>query len=111
MPIFFSQYFKKQLKRLKKKYPHVKEDFLKIIDSFDPKHEISIGLSIYKIRILSRDMQKGKSGGFRSYVYIYVRKNLLVPLCIYPKSATESITENELKHHFDQTIKEVFAGI
>lgn len=111
MPIFFSQYFKKQLKRLKKKYPHVKEDFLKIIDSFDPKNEISIGLSIYKIRIPSRDMQKGKFGGFRAYVYIYVRKNLLVPLYIYPKSETESITENELKHHFDQTIKEIFAGI
>ena len=107
MKIFFSEYFKKQLKKLKKKYPHVKEDLLNTIEEFDPDNEISIGRSIYKMRIASRDMHKGKSGGFHAYLYMYVKKNLLLPLSIYPKSATESITENELKHHFDRTIEEM----
>lgn len=107
MKILFSEYFKKQLKKLKKKYPHVKEDLLEIISAFHPKNEIPIGRSIYKIRIGSTDMQKGKSGGFRSYIYLYVKKELLLPLCIYPKSETESITENELKYHFDRTIEEM----
>ena len=106
MNILFSEHFKKQLKRLKKKYPHVKNDLLKVTDTFNIKKEISIGRSIYKVRIPSTDMQKGKSGGFRSYIYIYLKKNLLLPLCIYPKSETESITENELRYHFDQTIQE-----
>ena len=111
MHILFSEHFKKQLKKLKKKYPHVKDDLLNIIDSFDPKDEISIGRSMYKIRIPSSDMQKGKSGGFRSYLYLYVKKNLILPLCIYPKSETESVSENELKYHFDQTIQEVLEQV
>ena len=107
MNVLFSEHFKRQLKKLKKKYPHVKDDLLNMIDSFNPKNEISIGQSIYKIRIPSSDMQKGKSGGFRSYLYMYIKKNLLLPLCIYPKSETESITESELKYHFDQTMGEI----
>lgn len=111
MQIFFSEHFKKQLKKLKKKYPSVKDDFLGVMDFFDSNNEISIGRSIYKIRIPSKDMQKGKSGGFRSYLYLYIKKNLLLPLCIYPKSETESITENELKYHFDQTAQEILEQI
>ena len=109
MKIFFSEYFKKQLKKLKNKYPHVKDDLLASVTSFDPANEISIGRSIYKIRVRSQDMQKGKSGGFRSYIYFYRKKNLLLPLCIYPKSETESITENELRYHFDQVIQEAIS--
>lgn len=107
MKIFFSEHFKKQLKKLKKKYPHIKDDLLSVMGAFNPRNEIQIGRSIYKIRIPSTDMQKGKSGGFRSYVYLYVKKDLLLPLCIYPKSETETITDNGLKYHFDQTIKEI----
>lgn len=109
MKVFFAEHFKKQLKKLKKKYPHVKEDLLEIIEIFNPKNAISIGRSIYKIRIPSTDMRKGKSGGFRAYIYFYVRKDILMPLCIYAKSGTESITENELKYHFDKIIEERIA--
>ena len=111
MKILFSEHFKKQLKKLKKKYPRIKADLLDIIEPFNPLNEISIGRSIYKIRIPSTDMQKGKSGGFRSYIYLYVKKDLLLPLCIYPKSETENITESELKYHFDQTIREIVGKI
>ncbi|MBI4235524.1 hypothetical protein HY604_04460 [Candidatus Peregrinibacteria bacterium] len=82
-----------------------------VIEAFDPQNEIAIGRSIYKIRIPSTDMQKGKSGGFRSCIYLYLKKTMLVPLCIYPKSETESITENELKYHFDRTIEELMSQL
>ncbi len=129
MQILFSEHFKKQLRKLKKKYPHVKDDFLKIVDAFNPNNEISIrlersgspshqvpgglsfGRSIYKIRVPSLDMQKGKSGGFRSYLYLYIRKNLLLPLCIYSKSETENISKNELKYHFDQIMWEIVESL
>ena len=107
MQIFFSVHFKRQLKKLDKKYKHVVDDFLNVIGSFNPAREISIGRSIYRIRIPSTDMNKGKSGGFRSYVYVYVKKEMLLPLCIYPKSEIEGITESELKYHFDATIREI----
>lgn len=107
MKIFVSLHFKSQLKRLKKKYPHVVEDLLEELDEFDVEKCTSIGRSIYKLRIGSTDMNKGKSGGFRSYIYLYLKKDLLVPLCIYPKSETESITSNELQVHFENTIIEL----
>lgn len=106
-PIFFSEYFKKQLKRLKKKYPNVKADLLKRFENLNIENEISIGQSIYKIRIASRDMKKGKSGGFRAYMYLYIKKDLFVPLCIYAKSEREAITEDELRYHFNKNIEEV----
>ncbi len=107
MQLFFSGHFKKQLKTLKKKYPHVKKDLLGMLADFNPREAIFVGKSIFKIRIPSTDMRKGKSGGFRAYLYLHVRKDFLVPLCMYAKPESESITENELKHHFDSTIKEV----
>lgn len=107
MKPFFTEYFKKQLRSLKKKYPRVKEDFLRVIDKINLKEEISIGRSIYKIRIGSSDMKKGKSGGFRSYIYLYIKKDLLVPLCIYAKSEKEIVSEGELQYHFDKTIEEL----
>ena len=107
MQVFFSEYFKKQLHKLKKKFPSVKEDLLYALKSLNVENEISIGRSVYKIRIGSRDMKKGKSGGFRAYIYFYRKKDLLVPLCIYAKSDKESITDNELKFHFDKMIEEL----
>ncbi|MBI5414964.1 type II toxin-antitoxin system RelE/ParE family toxin [Candidatus Peregrinibacteria bacterium] len=111
MKIFFTEYFKKQLRKLKKKYPQVNDDLLNVIELFDEKRAISIGRSIYKIRIPSSDMKKGKLGGFRAYVYFYVAKDLLLPLCMYAKSETEAITENELEYHFHQTIQEIVEKI
>lgn len=105
--VFFSEYFTKQLRQLKKKYTNVKVDLLKRFGNLNIENEISIGHSIYKIRIASRDMKKGKSGGFRAYIYLYVKKDLLVPLCIYAKSEKEAITEDELRYHFNKTIEEV----
>lgn len=107
MQLFFSQHFKNQLKRLKQKYPNISQDLLDTIEDFDYKNETSIGRSIYKIRIPCSDMKRGKAGGFRAYMYLYLRRGLLCPLCIYPKSETESITENELEHHFHRTMQEI----
>ncbi|PIQ78012.1 addiction module antitoxin [Candidatus Peregrinibacteria bacterium CG11_big_fil_rev_8_21_14_0_20_41_10] len=105
--LYFSEHFQKQLKKLKRKYPQIKNDILAIINQLETDAAISIGKSIYKIRIPSSDMQKGKSGSFRSYIYLYTKNTLIIPLCIYAKSKIENISENELKYHFDQTIKEI----
>lgn len=107
MYFFFSQHFKRQLKKLQKKFPHAKENLLYTIENTDIKNEVSIGQSIYKIRIKSTDLQKGQSGGFRLYTYFFVQKNLLAPLCIYAKSDKITISENELQYHCDKTIEEI----
>lgn len=110
MHIFFSCHFKRQLKKLQKKFPRARDDLLQKIETLDLKNEISIGQSIYKIRIKSTDLQKGQSGGFCLYMYFFVQKDLLVPLCIYTKSDQISISETELQYHCDKTIEEVMGG-
>lgn len=97
------------MKKLKKKYPHIKEDFLGKLKGINFKEEIHIGRSIYKIRIKSSDQNKGKSGGFRSYMYFYVKRDMLVPLYIHAKSDLETLSENEIQHHFDKVNEELIA--
>ena len=111
MKIFFTEHFKHQLKKLQRKYPHVRDDILMMVKNLNSDIGIPIGHSIYKIRIKSSDLQKGKSGGFRAYLYCLKQRDLVVPLCIYAKSETESITESTLQYHFDQGLKELIAGL
>lgn len=107
MKILFTEHFKKQLKQLTKKHPNIKEDLLDKLRILDLKKEIYIGKAIYKVRIKSSDLNKGKSGGSRSYVYFY-KTDSLVPLCIYLKSDREALTSLELQKHFESTIDELF---
>jgi hypothetical protein len=107
MRIYFTEYFKKQLKKLKKKFENVKSDLLNTLNNLDLEKEIHIGRGVYKIRIQSSDSCKGKSGSFRSYVYLYRKKDLLVPLCIYHKSEKGNIGANELKYYFERAIDDL----
>lgn len=111
MQIFFSNHFKKQIKKLQNKLPHIKEDLLQKTNTFNPNNEIHVGKSIYKIRIKSSDLNKGKSGGLRSYIYLYRKRNLLAPIYIYFKSEQESLNQKELEFHFNKTTEEIFATL
>lgn len=59
--------FDRQLKRLSKKYPSLKEEFLELVDSLEesPEQGTSIGKNCYKIRLAIASKGKGKSGGAR----------------------------------------------
>lgn len=98
MKIYFSEHFKRQLKELLKKFRSAKTDLLDALENLDLQNEISIGHCIYKIRIQNSDAKKGKSGGYRYYIYLYKKRDLLAPLCL---------TTDELKYHFDKTIEEL----
>ncbi len=107
MQILITKYFSQQAKNLKRKFPHLKEDLIKTLKLFVPENEIHIGKSIFKIRIKSQDLNKGKAGGLRSYVYLYRQKSLIIPTCIYFKSEQEGITEKILDFHFKKTLAEI----
>lgn len=111
MKIFFSHSFKAQLKKLKKKYPHIKNDLLEKLKTLHLKNEIHIGNSIYKVRIKSSDQNKGKSGGFRSYIYLYRKNNLLVPLSIYHKNQRENMSDNEIQYLLEKITEEILSQL
>jgi mRNA-degrading endonuclease RelE of RelBE toxin-antitoxin system len=91
--------FNKELKKLVKKYPSLKADFTKLLDSlvFNPMQGKPLGKNCYKIRLAIKSKGKGKSGGARIITNIVVTDTKVYLLFIYDKTKTESITDKELQ--------------
>jgi mRNA-degrading endonuclease RelE of RelBE toxin-antitoxin system len=92
--------FDKQIKRLVKKYPSLKEEYARLIESLEntPFQGTPLANSCYKIRILIKSKGKGKSGGARIISHIQVVENNVFLLTIFDKSEQEDITEKEINY-------------
>lgn len=105
--IVITEYFKKQLKRLLKKNRSLKQIFIESLNSFKKETAISIGSGVYKIRLKGEG--KGKSGGYRLYIFAMEIEGILTPICIYSKSEKENLTYRELSWHLERTKEELKA--
>jgi len=103
--VFISQHFKRQIKRLLKKDPDLKDILLKSLNSFTKKNAIYTSSGVYKIRLPRPG--KGKSGGYRVYVFLFQSGNHITPICIYPKNETESITTDVALGHLNKVLFEI----
>ena len=95
--------FEKELKRLLKKFPSLKEEYAELIEEInkDPKTGIFLGNNCYKIRVAIQSKGKGKSGGARTITYLYIVTETVYLLTIYDKSEKENLKLNELKMMID----------
>ncbi|TDG36058.1 hypothetical protein EZJ43_10265 [Pedobacter changchengzhani] len=91
-------YFSKQLKRLAKKFPSLKEEFATLINSLkeNPTQGTNIGNNCYKIRLAISSKRKGKSGGARVITHLQVTDTKIYLLCIYDKADQANISDKEL---------------
>ena len=91
--------FEKELKRLVKKFPSLKEEYAELIEEInkDPKAGIFLGNNCYKLRVAIESKGKGKSGGARAITYLYIETETVYLLTIYDKSEKENLKPNELK--------------
>lgn len=91
--IIVTDKFSKKIKQLKKKYRKIKEDFETLIETLtkDPYSGTNLGKNLYKLRLKSSDISKGKSGGFRVIYYLLTEDKKLYLLTIYSKSDIETI--------------------
>lgn len=91
--------FKKEIKKLSKRYPSVKTEFANLIASLEaePQQGTSIGKNCYKIRFAIASKGKGKRGGARIIINVTVTKTTVYLLSIYDKSVKESVTDKELQ--------------
>lgn len=99
--IIITNHLKKQLKRLLKKDHSLKENLRGALLNFNKSTSIPIGSGVYKIRIAREG--KGKSGGYRAYLFVLELEGILAPICIYPKNEKEDLTYAELTHHLKKT--------
>jgi len=94
--------FDKELKKLAKKYPSLKQDYADLLDEIEvnPKIGTPIGKNCYKVRLQITSKGKGKSGGARviTHLIVNVENEILYLLKIYDKGDFDNISEAELKH-------------
>lgn len=90
--------FDKQLKRLAKKYPSLKNEFRALLTSLERNavQGTPLGNNCYKIRIAIGSKGKGKSGGARVITYIQIVVASVYLLSIYDKSEQDDISNKEL---------------
>jgi mRNA-degrading endonuclease RelE of RelBE toxin-antitoxin system len=98
-----SEKFKKEAKRLIKKFPSLKQELtdLNAILEKAPETGTSLGSDTYKIRIAIKSKGKGKSGGARVITYVVTNNKEVYLLTIYDKSEFESVDDKMLKNIID----------
>ena len=91
--IFTIPPFDKQPKRLAKKFPSLKTEYVSLVESLEdtPMQGSAMADNCYKIRVAIKSKGKGKSGGARVIAYVQVVKNNVFLLAIYDKSEQEDI--------------------
>ena len=103
--IVITDYFKKQLKRLVKKDKTLKGNLKAALLAFHKQTAISIGSGVYKIRIAGQN--RGKSAGYRSYLFVMEVEGLLAPVCIYAKNEKGNLSYEELTRHLSKSKEEL----
>jgi mRNA-degrading endonuclease RelE of RelBE toxin-antitoxin system len=93
--VVIASHFARDLRRMEKKYRHVGDDSVKLIDQLadgeTPGDQVpGVGYPVFKVRLGSSDMQRGKSGGFRVIYYLQLADRVVL-LTIYAKAQQENI--------------------
>jgi len=90
--------FKKLVKKLAKKYPSLKTDLQKLIETLveNPVSGIPLGHNLYKIRMKISSKNRGKSGGARVITFLVTDDREVYLLHIYDKSQLEHLTKAQL---------------
>jgi mRNA-degrading endonuclease RelE of RelBE toxin-antitoxin system len=90
--------FKKELKKLSKKYASLDSEIEELFDELEENPTMGTLLrpNVYKIRLAISSKNKGKSGGARVITYIKIIDETVYLLSIYSKGEKDNISEDEL---------------
>ncbi len=98
-----SDKFKREAKRLIKKFPSLKHELadLSVTLTNEPETGTPLGNDTYKIRLAIKSKGKGKSGGGRVITYVLTENKEIYLLTIYDKSEFDSIDDKTIKAIID----------
>jgi len=90
--------FKRDFKKLLKKYKNIIADFkvLTLDLQENPKAGIYLQNNCYKIRVANSSIPIGKSGGFRTIYYYIDESNEIYLISIYSKTQKDTINKNKI---------------
>ena len=103
--------FKSSVKRLKKRFRHVKDDVRTAIQLLVQSPELGVVIpgssGIRKLRVRNTDLRKGKSSGYRLLYYVEDQPApTIYLLLLYAKSDREDVTRRELEQLLDELADE-----
>lgn len=99
--VLFTPEFKRNVRALAKKYPHIRSDVQPYIDQIQNGETVGdkvqgTGYTIFKVRIRNRDVAKGKSGGYRAIYYIKT-PIVIILVTIYSKTEQSDISAAKIR--------------
>ncbi|TAG54639.1 MAG: hypothetical protein EAZ27_08655 [Cytophagales bacterium] len=91
--------FKKEAKKLARKYPSLKTEIAELGKELaeNPTLGMPLGNDIYKIRLAIASKNKGKSGGARVISFVKIIDETVFFLSIYNKGEKDSISDKEIE--------------
>lgn len=98
--VFFTKEFKKNVRKLSRKYRRIKDDLSPVITRLQNGEILGTRITgvkheIYKMRLVNSSINKGKSGGFRLIYYLRLKDELIL-LTIYSKSDQTDISATDI---------------
>ena len=105
--ILIARHFKRQLKVHLKKYRSIVDDLADLLDGFDKRHHADLGRGLYKARLKSGDVPRGKNKSFRVVVFVVEVEKLLAPVAIYFKGDRNDMSKKELNDHLEAVLFEL----
>jgi len=103
-------YFRRDIKKLLKKYPNIHKNCLPLLDQlekgvFEGDKLQGFDNKMFKARVGSSDQKKGKRGGFRVIYYVSAPKKIVYLFSIYAKAKQENIAKSKIEKIL-QSLKE-----
>ena len=91
--------FKKEAKRLIKKFPSLKEELIELDQLLTdyPKSVVDLGHNTFKIRLGIKSKGKGKRGGGRVITYVLTKEKEVYLLIIWDKSEKDTIDNKTIR--------------
>jgi hypothetical protein len=92
--------FKKEAKKLIKKFPSLKQELADLFSVLEtnPTMGTPLGNDIYKIRLAIASKNKGKSGGARVLSFVKVTATTVLLFSIYNKGDIDNLTDKEIEN-------------
>ena len=105
MAVRYTDAFKRQLKRLARRYRQIRADLQPLINQLQtgdrPGDQIKgVGYAVYKVRVRNTDLQRGISGGYRVIHYIAERDDILL-VTVYSKTAQDDVDADAIIRMID----------
>jgi mRNA-degrading endonuclease RelE of RelBE toxin-antitoxin system len=96
--IELTDYFKKEAKKLNKKYQSLKTELEALGEELakNPTIGIPLGHDVYKVRLAIESKGKGKSGGARVITFVKLVKEKVYLVSIYDKGQLDNLTKEQI---------------